>query len=190
MGRVTARVIVRTDASGKPMSVAAMLSAGALEGLPTEPNKNTREGALAHARAPGRRPATLMSSSTGNPHGHRPPNVYTIPHFDIHFYVVRADKVGQVAFKGADDPAIKVSGAALIPEAEALPSRLPQTSLCLESDIRRSDIHTTLRSYALPHEAQATIEIPLIRLPCSHNRARAGCRAGKTSLEAGDCSMP
>jgi len=120
MGRGTARVIVRADASGKPISIAAMLSAGALEGLPTEPNKNTRDGYWPFPLPmPARGPKTGYTHVVidWNPHGHPPPDVYTVPHFDIHFYVMSADKVGQIAFTGADDPATKVSDAALIPDA-------------------------------------------------------------------------
>jgi hypothetical protein len=93
------------------------LTPGALEGLPTELNKDTAEGSWEF-------PLPMpKGSKTGytevmidwNPHGHPPPHIYTVPHFDFHFYTINPDDVEKIQFSGPDDPAAKVSDTDLIP---------------------------------------------------------------------------
>jgi len=118
IGNGTARVVVRTDKSGNPSSVAVVMSQGALKGLPTELNKKTAEGSWEFAL-----PMPKHGPQTGytqvvidwNPHGHPPPHVYTVPHFDFHFYGISPAAVEKISFTGPKDPATVVSNAALIP---------------------------------------------------------------------------
>ncbi len=118
IGKGTAHVVVRTDASNKPSSVAVALSRGAIEGLPTELNKKSAEGSWEFPL-----PMPTHGPKTGytevvidwNPHGHPPPHIYTVPHFDFHFYNIAPAAVEQIAFTGPTDPATKVSDADLIP---------------------------------------------------------------------------
>jgi hypothetical protein len=118
VGKGTARIAVNTDKSGKPSSVAVMMTPGALQGLPTELNKKTAEGSWEYAL-----PMPKHGPKTGythvvidwNPHGHPPPHVYTVPHFDFHFYGISAAAVKKISFTGPKDPATTVSNAALIP---------------------------------------------------------------------------
>jgi hypothetical protein len=118
IGKGTARIVVHTDKSGKPSSVAVMMTPGALKGLPTALNKKTAEGSWEYAL-----PMPKHGPKTGythvvidwNPHGHPPPHVYTVPHFDFHFYGISAAAVKKVSFRGPKDPATKVSNRALVP---------------------------------------------------------------------------
>jgi hypothetical protein len=118
IGQGTARTVVRTDATGMPSSVAVMLTPGALQGLSTTLNKKTAEGSWEYPL-----PMPMQGPKTGytevvidwNPHGHPPPHIYTVPHFDFHFYGIDPATVEQISFTGPTDPATKVSDAALIP---------------------------------------------------------------------------
>lgn len=118
IGHGSARVVVRTDAAGEPVSVAVKLSGDALDGLPTTLNGETSEGQWEYVL-----PMPTDGPKTGyrevfvdwNPQGHPPPDIYTVPHFDFHFYAIGADEVAQVTFTGATDPAINVSDNGLVP---------------------------------------------------------------------------
>jgi hypothetical protein len=39
-----------------------------------------------------------------NPHGHEPPGVYDVPHFDFHFYTMPLEDVAKITCAGADQP--------------------------------------------------------------------------------------
>lgn len=118
IGKGIAQVVVRTDAAGKPRSVAVMLTQGVLKGLPTVLNKKNSEGEWDYAL-----PMPTKGPKTGythvvidwNPHGHPPPHVYTVPHFDFHFYTMSPEEVDKIAFSGPKDPAVSVSDAKLVP---------------------------------------------------------------------------
>lgn len=118
VGKGTARVVVHTYKSGKPSSVGVVMSQGALKGLPTKLNTKTAEGSWEYPL-----PMPKHGPKTGythvvidwNPHGHPPPHIYTVPHFDFHFYVISPAAVAKISFTGPKDPATKVSNAALIP---------------------------------------------------------------------------
>jgi hypothetical protein len=118
VGKGTARIVVHTDKSGKPSSVAVMMTPGALKGLPTELNKKTPEGSWEYPLPmPKRGPRAGYTHVVidWNPHGHPPPHIYTVPHFDFHFYGISPAAVKKISFTGPKDPATKVSNAALIP---------------------------------------------------------------------------
>ena len=112
VGDGTGQVVVMTDDAGNPTSIAVSLTPDAVKGQPTELNKQSPEGSWDYAL-----PMPADSPQTGysevmidwNPHGHPPQDVYTVPHFDFHFYALSPDKVKQIKFTGPDDPAIKVS---------------------------------------------------------------------------------
>jgi hypothetical protein len=85
LGNGTAQVVVTTDEDRNPVSIAVSMTAGAFDGLPTELNKDTPEGSWEF-------PLPMPEgSNTGykevvidwNPHGHPPPEIYTVPHFDF-----------------------------------------------------------------------------------------------------------
>ena len=88
IGNGSARVYVTLGADKKPTSLGVSISESAMAGLPMIP------------KAPSPSAATLMlalpaeAKITGfdhvmldwNPNGHEPEHVYTLPHFDFHFY--------------------------------------------------------------------------------------------------------
>lgn len=117
MGKGTARVVVVTDAKNQPLSIAVHMTPDALDGLPTELNRKTAEGGW---EFPLPVPAEAHTGFTEvvidwNPHGHPPPDIYTVPHFDFHFYAVSPATVEGIKFSGPTDPAAKVSDFNLVP---------------------------------------------------------------------------
>lgn len=83
IGNGIARAWVSETKDGIPVSVGVTLSEKALQDLPAEPaefifilpeNKGTDFYKLVQL--------------DWNPHGHFPPHVYDIPHFDVHFYII------------------------------------------------------------------------------------------------------
>lgn len=118
VGRGNARVLVSSDAHGKLASVAVVMTEGALEGLPTTPNKKMSEGEWPYVLPmPSKGPKTGITHVYLDWHsqGHPPPNIYTVPHFDFHFYYVSRAARMKVKFKGKDDPGLKAPEAVLLP---------------------------------------------------------------------------
>lgn len=102
MGNGTAKTVVRTNAAGKPASIAVVFTESALEGLPA--------GAAAAGGPPPDFPYLLSMPERGprtvvdhvvvnwNPSGHPPAKTYDVPHFDFHFYLVRSAEREKVHF--------------------------------------------------------------------------------------------
>lgn len=129
VGNGTARMLVRVDKAGKPLSVAVLMSPGALSGLPSTLNTETPEGSWEYTLAmPIKGPKTGYTHVVidWNPHGHPPPHIYTVPHFDFHFYLTSADEVARVVFTGPTDPAARVSDARLVPTGYQV---IPETAV-------------------------------------------------------------
>lgn len=91
LGQGTARVYVTLDNAGKPVSLGIALSEGALNALPQTPLPGGGMSAAnlilalpQEAKVTGFDHAML----DWNPMGHEPDMVYTLPHFDFHFYTV------------------------------------------------------------------------------------------------------
>ncbi|GKZ14523.1 DUF5602 domain-containing protein [Haladaptatus sp. T7] len=103
VGNGTIRTFVASTGSGKPRSVGVRFSADALEGLPTAPTDgkwNIPDGkapCCGHETVLGF-PETAASIPfrwfmlNWNPTGHPPPDVYAVPHFDFHFYLMPREK--------------------------------------------------------------------------------------------------
>ena len=118
IGKGVARVVVRANAAGTPTSMAIVLTQGVLKGLPAKLNKKTKEGGWEYPLAmPTDGPKTGITHVVidWNPHGHPPPHVYTVPHFDFHFYAMSAEDVDKIAFSGPKDPATAVTDADIVP---------------------------------------------------------------------------
>ena len=109
LGKGTVASYAEFDASGTPRALGVAFSTGALDGLPTagsdrhhcfDRNKdgvvdpateclNQYEVVIPLPDAVARRadiPFTWVLLNW-NPHGHIPPGVYDVPHFDVHFYM-------------------------------------------------------------------------------------------------------
>ncbi|MBD5804181.1 hypothetical protein AZOA_36240 [Azoarcus sp. Aa7] len=106
IGQGTAHTVVRTGTDGAVAAIGVVLTEGMLDGLPV-----AAPGANPHfpyvLRMPAKGPKTVVDhvmidwESTGHP----PPQVYDVPHFDFHFYVVSPEEVSKVRFNGPNDSA-------------------------------------------------------------------------------------
>ncbi|SMF73774.1 hypothetical protein SAMN06265365_14524 [Tistlia consotensis] len=129
IGHGTAQAVVETDAAGRPQSIGISLSPGAIEGLPEGRNKDSAEGSWEFDLP---LPKTPVATGYGaiqidwNPLGHPPPGIYTVPHFDFHFYLMTPDQVERVAFTGPADPAAAAPDPALVPPGYKV---IPETAV-------------------------------------------------------------
>lgn len=122
VGNGVARVLVAADSTGAPTSVSVVLTAAALEGLP---------GAGAgHADSEYILPMPSGAPQTGydhvglnwNPAGHIPTGIYSVPHFDVHFYLVTRAERDAVTFQGtAATASLTPPDSALVPEGYVIP---------------------------------------------------------------------
>ncbi len=86
MGGGVLRTAVTMRHNGTPESIGLRISEKVLEGLPdSEINLNMR--------LPNKMQGMAFDHIDfgWNPHGHEPPGIYDVPHFDIHFYMVSLD---------------------------------------------------------------------------------------------------
>lgn len=83
-GRARTYVVIDQKSGGAPLELGIALDARALDGLPTA------GGELSYVlRLPAQAPAPYQFAELDwNPQGHVPPGVYTVPHFDFHFYTI------------------------------------------------------------------------------------------------------
>ena len=103
LGSGTARVYVTLDAAGKPSTLGVALSENALTNLPQMPMGGGNPSAVMLMLA-----LPQAAKATGfdhvmldwNPAGHEPEHVYTLPHFDFHFYT--ASQAEQMAIMPSD----------------------------------------------------------------------------------------
>lgn len=93
MGNGVIRSVVTIGHDGVPQAVGVEFSEKALEKLPDEEHNihlalsNKAEGLIVDHIDVG-----------WNPHGHEPENVYTLPHFDVHFYWISVAEVDAIPF--------------------------------------------------------------------------------------------
>lgn len=117
VGEGFARVVVETDAADKPDAISVLLSRDALGSLPPAPNPDNKEGAwLYPLPMPEGGPSTGFRTVVIDwmPHGHPPPHIYSVPHFDFHFYTMEAADIDRIRFSGPDDPLARVSDSSLL----------------------------------------------------------------------------
>lgn len=116
LGGGTAHLVVLTNAANQPVSLSLVLDAATLRGLPPNEKKDGSEWEYLVPMPPGPKTAFNHVTIDWNPHGHIPPGIYTVPHFDFHFYVIDRKHQMAVAFpKQEKDPRARVSNAALVP---------------------------------------------------------------------------
>jgi hypothetical protein len=117
LGAGTANTYVTVDQDNVPVAIGVRLTGTALEGLPSRLNNTTRcfdgngDGQLEAGSEcigdyetvmtwpPQAELAGLPFKWMGldwNAHGHMPPGVYDIPHFDFHFYMVDRQSVAAI----------------------------------------------------------------------------------------------
>lgn len=122
VGNGVARVIVATNRVGTPTSVSVVLSRAALDGLPGQ----DREYVLPMpAGAPHAGYAHV--GLNWKPAGHPPAGVYSVPHFDVHFYLISRAEREAVTFRGADAArSLAMPDGALVPTGYVVP---PETAV-------------------------------------------------------------
>ncbi|MDQ2666246.1 MAG: DUF5602 domain-containing protein [Gemmatimonadota bacterium] len=110
------------------MSVAVLLSETALDGLPTQLPPMTSQEFILPLPASG--PALVFNQVAVNwqPVGHPPMNIYTVPHFDVHFYAISAQQRNAItpadpafAAKTARQPAVDALPTGYTLDAAAIP---------------------------------------------------------------------
>jgi hypothetical protein len=99
IGDGTVRTYVVRDSRGVATSIGVELSESALRGLPATPK-------MLHLPFPKDAGDTQYTFAMfdWNPAGHEPNHVYTIPHFDFHFYMTTEAEV--MAIPGGTDPVV------------------------------------------------------------------------------------
>lgn len=107
VGNGTARAFVNVDGDGKPLSYGVRMTAAALQGLDEHEESNVVLPLPTEA-------GLFRTVHLGwNPHGHPPMDIYTLPHFDVHFYTI--DDETREAIPGGPDPvAAKVPAAGFL----------------------------------------------------------------------------
>ncbi len=91
VGSGTARTYVALDAAGKPAAMGVALSADALDGLPNGTSGHSHDLMKTLALSAEAKAAGLTFDHVSldwNPQGHEPDGLFTLPHFDVHFYLV------------------------------------------------------------------------------------------------------
>lgn len=127
VGNGTVRSFVTVNKKGVPQEIGVRITEAALTGLPTEdvfpPTLLWYQLALPAQAASLPIPFNHLSLDW-NPHGHEPVTIYTLPHFDLHFYMIspaeRAvikpnDPLGEVLPSAAYLPTGYVPGPGTVP---------------------------------------------------------------------------
>ncbi len=108
LGSGTVNTFVTTDASGTPQSIGFRLTRSALSNLPAT---DTEMPLALPAAAAGTAYKSLVLN--WNVHGHPPPGIYDVPHFDFHFYMI--DESTRMAISPSDPNALASPPPAAIP---------------------------------------------------------------------------
>lgn len=97
LGNGLARAYVIMGADGStPVEYGVAVDEAALDGLPEDP-------VVLHLRLPADAPPPYTFAMVDwNPHGHEPPGVYDVPHFDFHFYTTPESDVEAINPDAAD----------------------------------------------------------------------------------------
>ncbi|MES2305061.1 MAG: DUF5602 domain-containing protein [Gemmatimonadota bacterium] len=107
LGSGSARAYQVTE-NGTPTEVGVALSEAALDGLPSAPQMGGYEYVL--QLPTGNMTQYQTVGLNWNPTGHPPSTVYTLPHFDVHFYMIASAERGAI---DPSDPAFAAKAAAL-----------------------------------------------------------------------------
>ncbi|GAB3707625.1 DUF5602 domain-containing protein [Spirosoma flavus] len=115
MGNGTAKAWLMPDAQGNPASIGFTLSKGAFENLPATLPETDFMLALPD-EATSKTPYKHVMINW-NPQGHEPAGIYTVPHFDFHFYMQPMNEVMAIPVYSATTAAKfdKVPASAYLP---------------------------------------------------------------------------
>ncbi|MCR4268816.1 DUF5602 domain-containing protein [Nitratireductor sp. ZSWI3] len=146
LGNGTMQIRIETDAGGAPTAIAVSLTAGALEGLPMEANPQSKGGAWQYFLP---MPEGSKTGYTGvlvdwNPHGHPPADIYSVPHFDFHFYTISRDDIEMISFTGPDDTSAVVEDKDLVaPDYQVVPDTVVDKMGVHAIDVTAPEFHGT-----------------------------------------------
>ncbi len=107
LGSGTVSTFAQVDAAGTVIAIGATFGAAALSGLPATMTETVVALPAAAASAG---PYTVFTANW-NPMGHPPPGIYTVAHFDFHFYMI--SDASRMAIAGG--PATSPPPAAAVP---------------------------------------------------------------------------
>lgn len=127
IGKGRIRTVVVADASGAPTAIGVEFTAGMLSGLPAKPNaKNHSLDWHYYLKFPKGGPATGYDHVLvdWHPMGHPPKGIYTVPHFDFHFYVIDQKSQMGIHYTHPETPdmgGVTMPAPALIPAGYFIP---------------------------------------------------------------------
>lgn len=126
LGGGTARTYVTLNEAGKPTSMGIAMSEAAMTNLPNTPNAPSPSAVMLQLALPADAPVTGYNHIMldWNPQGHEPDHVYTLPHFDFHFYNVTPAQVMAIM---PTDPQYATKAASL-PAAQFIPTNYQAAS--------------------------------------------------------------
>lgn len=103
LGSGTVRSWVTLDEAGNPQAVGLTFSESAFRTAPTELPRG-QESVELNLPLPKQAAATAFDhiGFDWNPMGHPPANIYTVPHFDIHFYTISTAEQERITAQGDD----------------------------------------------------------------------------------------
>jgi len=104
VGNGAAWTWVEYDAKGTPLRMGITFTETVLSGLPAGSASTGQDDWEHPLPLPAQADAAPFTHITmnWNPHGHIPPGVYDVPHFDFHFYIIDPAEREQITCKGAD----------------------------------------------------------------------------------------
>lgn len=116
VGNGTVRSFITTDTYAKPIEIGFWLSTMALQGLPAHDS-------LFEIPLPTGADVEPYNHLTldWNPHGHIPPGIYDVPHFDFHFYMISSQEREQITCDVNDSKCMKT------PTPDSLPANYVPT---------------------------------------------------------------
>jgi Domain of unknown function (DUF5602) len=119
MGHGKARTFVKLDDNGKPTEYGVAMNEAAMTGLPGgDPNGHSHEyNYVLNLPTEAKELPVNHLEINWNPNGHEPEHIYTLPHFDFHFYTISQQERDGITAVGADT--LKVMK---IPEAQYAPA--------------------------------------------------------------------
>lgn len=105
LGKGMVRSWISVDTKGYPQEIGVEFTPGALEGLPLESGHENTIVLPLHIKARQLTPFDHIGLNW-NPNGHDPEGVFTVPHFDIHFYMISlAERIAIPEWSPASDAA-------------------------------------------------------------------------------------
>jgi len=176
VGNGQARVIVVDGSNGTPTSVHVVLDGHALEGLPQATADRESWEYVLPMPTTGPRTGYDHIGLDWNPDGHRPAGVYTVPHFDVHFYLISTAEQQAITFTGsARERAIAPPDPSLVPVGYVVPPDTAEERMGLHGlDPASGEFHGKPFTYTFLygyHDRRLVFVEPMITLAYLRTRA-------------------